>query len=152
MPSLALVLEMQHLTRVAKSEPNIHDALAGHGVGLLVDSLSDPTRSAKADLPVYRVAGGAGYFYSASFEPGGRGHRRYVAIDVSQPAIQKFEPALHDEIVYVLVLLKHGAEKPAAQRLFNFLQSPAAEAVYDKAGFSRFIREEQNQSPGSTDK
>jgi tetratricopeptide (TPR) repeat protein len=65
-------------------------------IGVIVDSAGNPTRSAKAGQPVYRMAGGAGYLYSASFEPGGRGHRRYVAVDVSQPAIAKFEPALHE--------------------------------------------------------
>jgi tetratricopeptide (TPR) repeat protein len=64
--------------------------------GVLVDSLGDLVRSAKAGLPVYRIAGGAGYLYSASFDVSGRGHRRYVAVDISQPAIGKFEPALHE--------------------------------------------------------
>jgi TolA-binding protein len=64
-------------------------------MGVIVDSLGDPARAAKAGFPVYRLAGGAGYLYSASFE-GGRGHRRYAAVDVSQPAIKKFEPALHE--------------------------------------------------------
>jgi tetratricopeptide (TPR) repeat protein len=66
------------------------------GLGLLVDSLGDLARSAKAKLPIYRIAGGAGYVYSASFDGSGRGHRAYMAVDISQPAIRKFEPALHE--------------------------------------------------------
>jgi len=61
---------------------------------LLVDFLGDPTRSAMARLPVYRLAGGAGYLYAASFDSNDRGHRHYVASDVSVPAITQFEPAL----------------------------------------------------------
>jgi tetratricopeptide (TPR) repeat protein len=64
--------------------------------GVLVDFLGDVARSAKAGLPVFRVAGGAGYLYAASFDAGSRGYRRYVAVDVSQPALKKFEPALHE--------------------------------------------------------
>lgn len=48
-----------------------------------------------------------------------------------------FDSKLHDEIVYVLVLLKHGSENPVAQKFYEFLQSPAADAVYAKSGFSR---------------
>lgn len=51
--------------------------------------------------------------------------------------VHSFEPALHDEIVYVLVLLKHGEGKPAARELFQFLQSAEADAAYSQLGFSR---------------
>jgi tetratricopeptide (TPR) repeat protein len=66
----------------------------GNGLGVLVDPLGDPVRSAKAKLPIYRIAGGAGYVYSASFD--GRGHRAYEAVDVSAPAIKKFVPAIQE--------------------------------------------------------
>lgn len=66
------------------------------GPGPIVDVLGDPVRSAKEGLPVYKIAGGAGYVYSASFDQGGRGHRRYVAADVAQPAIKVFDPALRE--------------------------------------------------------
>jgi molybdate transport system substrate-binding protein len=49
----------------------------------------------------------------------------------------EIDPKLHDEIVYVLVLLKHDGENAAAKKLFDFLQSPAADTVYTKFGFSR---------------
>jgi tetratricopeptide (TPR) repeat protein len=64
------------------------------GPGPMVDTLGDPVRSAKAGLPVYKIAGGAGYVYSASFDEKGRGHRHYVAADISRPAIEVFVPAL----------------------------------------------------------
>jgi molybdate transport system substrate-binding protein len=49
----------------------------------------------------------------------------------------EFDPSLHDEIVYVLVLLKHGNDNPAAHDLFMFLQSPTADETYKSFGFTR---------------
>jgi molybdate transport system substrate-binding protein len=49
----------------------------------------------------------------------------------------EFDPKLHDEIVYVLVLLKHSSDNPEGRKLFEFLQSPTANTVYAKFGFSR---------------
>jgi tetratricopeptide (TPR) repeat protein len=66
------------------------------GPGPLVDDLGDPVRSAKEGLPVYRISGGAGYVYSASFDESGRGHRHYAAADVAEPAIKVFVPALRE--------------------------------------------------------
>jgi TolA-binding protein len=85
-------IELNALTRsevekIANGEP-----LARRGI--LVDTLGDLERSAKRKLPVYRIVGGAGYLYAASFDASGRGHRHYVAIDLSLNAIPKFESAL----------------------------------------------------------
>jgi len=55
----------------------------------------------------------------------------------------RFDPSAHDEIVYVLVLLKGGAAKPDAKAFFEFLQSPAAAPAFEKAGFQRLNREPQ---------
>jgi tetratricopeptide (TPR) repeat protein len=51
-------------------------------------------RFAGEELPVYQIAGGAGYLYFATFDRDGHGQRHYVASDASIPAIKKFEPAL----------------------------------------------------------
>jgi hypothetical protein len=48
-------------------------------LGELVDALGDPNRAAKERLPVYRIVGGAGYIYAASFGTATRGNRHYVA-------------------------------------------------------------------------
>ena len=53
----------------------------------------------------------------------------------------EFDPQLHDEIVYVLVLLKHGSANPAAQKLYDYLQSPDATTAYQKFGFLRAASE-----------
>jgi tetratricopeptide (TPR) repeat protein len=60
-------------------------------IGMLVDPLGDPTRSAKLNLPVFRALGGGGFVFSASFDAGGRGHRQYMAVDGKELAIRQFE-------------------------------------------------------------
>ncbi len=82
------------------SKDDMETVAAGNNLtrGLLVDTLGDPTRSATAGLPVYRIAGGAGYLYSASFDGSGRGHQNYVAVDVSQPSLKLFLPKIREAI------------------------------------------------------
>jgi molybdate transport system substrate-binding protein len=52
-------------------------------------------------------------------------------------AVYKFDPKLHDEIVYVLVLLKHGSHIPSTRKLYDFLQSPMTEKAFRDFGFRR---------------
>jgi molybdate transport system substrate-binding protein len=58
-----------------------------------------------------------------------------IATGVS--TVYEFAPSLHDEIVYVLVLLTHGREQPAARAFFEFLQSAEADETYRQFGFTR---------------
>ncbi|MGI8981322.1 MAG: molybdate ABC transporter substrate-binding protein [Pirellulaceae bacterium] len=51
--------------------------------------------------------------------------------------VHEFDPALHDEIVYILVLLKHGKDNSAAKGFFEFLKSDEANETYKKFGFER---------------
>jgi molybdate transport system substrate-binding protein len=51
--------------------------------------------------------------------------------------VHEFDVALHDEIVYVLMLLKRGEANPAAKGFFEFLKSDEANATYQKFGFQR---------------
>jgi len=51
--------------------------------------------------------------------------------------VHEFDPVLHDEIVYVLVLLKHGEGNPAAKEFFTYLQSAGAAEAFEKFGFER---------------
>ncbi len=44
-------------------------------------------------------------------------------------------PSLHRQIRYPLLLLSHGSRRPAAPRLFDYLQSPEAASVFKKHGF-----------------
>jgi hypothetical protein len=51
--------------------------------GFLIDYLRDFTRSAKDGLPIYRIDGGPGFIWAASFDQKGRGTLRLAAVEVS---------------------------------------------------------------------
>jgi hypothetical protein len=51
--------------------------------GLLIDFLGNFVRSAKEGLPIYRIAGGSGFVWTASFDQKGRGALRTAAVDAS---------------------------------------------------------------------
>jgi hypothetical protein len=59
-------------------------ASGGSPPGILVSFLGDEERSAKAGVPVYRLAGGAGFLWVATFDQTGRGVLQYLAIDDSK--------------------------------------------------------------------
>ena len=59
-------------------------ASGGSPPGILVSFLGDEERSAKAGVPVYRLAGGAGFLWVATFDQNGRGVLQYLAIDDSK--------------------------------------------------------------------
>jgi hypothetical protein len=65
--------------------------------GLLIDYLGNFSRSAKEGLPVYRIGGGAGFVWAASFDQDGRGTLRFAAVDAS--ALPSRLPAQPDEPV-----------------------------------------------------
>ncbi|MGJ0506037.1 MAG: hypothetical protein ACR652_02660 [Methylocystis sp.] len=50
-------------------------------VGILVDLLGDFHQSARMNLPVYRVAGGKGFVWAATFDQQGTGTLRFFAMD-----------------------------------------------------------------------
>jgi len=51
--------------------------------GYLIDFIGNFARSAKEGLPIYRISGGAGFLWIASFDPLGRGILRFAAVDPS---------------------------------------------------------------------
>ena len=59
-------------------------ASGGNFRGLLVGFLGDLQQSVKAKVPIYRLAGGAGFLWAVSFNSSGRGVLRYLAADVSR--------------------------------------------------------------------
>jgi len=63
-------------------------ASGGSHPGILVGFLGDLERSAKAGVPIYRLAGSAGFLWAATFDQNGKGILRYLAIDDS-----KIEPS-----------------------------------------------------------
>jgi hypothetical protein len=97
--------------------------LAADGIGSrnrLVDHLGDVRRSAQLGLPVFRLAGGAGYLWSASMHADGRGHLRFLAADASafvpKPAAQKLD-------------VTSSIQKPAAQK--QLVRAPALPPIID---------------------
>src|SRR5262245_6359557 len=56
-------------------------------VGYLVDFIGNFARSAKEGLPIYRVTGGAGLLWVASFDQRSRGTLRITAIDPSPASV-----------------------------------------------------------------
>jgi clan AA aspartic protease (TIGR02281 family) len=59
-------------------------AADGRVAGLSVSFLGDLQRSAKAGVPVYRIAGRAGFLWVATFDQTGRGVLRFLAADASK--------------------------------------------------------------------
>jgi hypothetical protein len=76
--------------------------------GLLIDYLGAFSRSAKLGLPVYRIAGGPGFLWTASADQKGRGHLRFLSSNASAylPTVAQY-PA-PPEVAQVVV-------KPAPQ-------------------------------------
>ncbi len=71
-------------------------ASGGTVKGLLVSYLGDLQRSAKSGVPVYQLAGGAGFLWAATFNQDGRGVLRFLTIDASQiasPIVAQNPPA-----------------------------------------------------------
>jgi hypothetical protein len=68
-------------------DPN--DAMVASGrspKGLLVGFIDGLQHEAKAGVPVFRLAGGAGFLWGATFSDNGRGAQRFLTIDASKIA------------------------------------------------------------------
>jgi hypothetical protein len=67
-------------------ENNISQLAAGKTpkLGFMVDFIADFQRSAKLGLPIYRIGGGAGSIWVASFSQSDRGTLRFIAVDASR--------------------------------------------------------------------
>jgi TPR repeat protein len=59
-------------------------ASGGSSAGILVSYLGDLQKSAKAGVPVYKLGGGAGFLWVATFNRDGRGVLRFLAADASK--------------------------------------------------------------------
>jgi hypothetical protein len=78
--------------------------------GILVSFLGDLERSAKAQVPIFRVTGGQGFVWAATFNKESRGVLRFFAIDASRLAPPSSEVVAHssgDE-------RREGHERPAS--------------------------------------
>lgn len=71
-------IQLQPLSR---SDLNVLAHGGAPHAGILVDLLGDFHRSARMNLPVYKVAGGKGFVWAASFDQQGTGNLRFFAMD-----------------------------------------------------------------------
>jgi hypothetical protein len=98
--------------------------------GLLIDYLGNLRRSAQQGLPIYSLAGGAGYIWSASVDRNNRGHIRVLTVDPSalspaataSPATTAEPTAAEPPSVEVAKIETAAAEKPNAD-----VEPPAVE-------------------------
>jgi molybdate transport system substrate-binding protein len=60
-----------------------------------------------------------------------------AAVSTAVEVVHAFDPALHDEIVYVLVLVKRDPPHPSARQFFDHLQGSAADKFFSDASFQR---------------
>ncbi len=121
-------LHLEELDGNSRSAPE-PDALSRQS--LLVDHLGDVRQSLQLGLPVYRLKGGSGYLWSAASDRGGRGHLRFLTIDVAALAAPKVADVLtqkkvadvltRKKEVTALTPTKDGAVLAAANDLRPFL-------------------------------
>jgi S1-C subfamily serine protease/uncharacterized protein len=93
-------------------------------VGFLVDFLGNYEVSVKNDLPVYRMIGGPGFVWSASYDSNGRGTLKFLAIDPS---------AIYTPVVRPPVASPPTTATPNLPSLPE--EKPPAEGVYWGTGF-----------------
>jgi hypothetical protein len=60
--------------------------------GIAIDFLGNFTESARQGLPIYRLAGGAGFVWAASYNQSGRGTLRFSAVDASMYSPHSLPP------------------------------------------------------------
>ena len=99
--------------------------------GLLVDYLGDLQRSAKLNLPIYTLTGGAGFVWSSSADRSGRGHVRLIAADPSAlgpaPAAAPPRPAETVEIAKTPVIETASAAPESEQVSVTETTEPVVE-------------------------
>jgi hypothetical protein len=83
------------------------------GKGLLIDFIGNLRRSAQVGLPVYRLAGGPGFVWSASYGKKGGGAVRSAAVDASAFSPRPAGPAAADSAAPATSPAQAPAASPA---------------------------------------
>jgi molybdate transport system substrate-binding protein len=71
-----------------------------------------------------------------------------AAVSKNSQIALALDPKLAEPIQYPLALLKHGADRPAAVALYDFLSSPAAVSIFRRHGF--LVSEVSDTTPRPT--
>jgi hypothetical protein len=90
--------------------------------GFLIDYLRDFTRSAKQGLPIYRIDGGPGFIWAASFDQKERGTLRLAAVELSG-----FSPSSDPAPVVVETTAQTPSSDPAPVVVETPAQTPASD-------------------------
>ena len=80
--------------------------------GFLIDHLRNFARSAKEGLPIYRIDGGPGFIWAASFDNKGRGTLRLAAVEISG-----FSPPPAPVVVSTAAPIHHQQQLPSVEKL-----------------------------------
>jgi putative oligomerization/nucleic acid binding protein len=85
-----MIVTWGSVTLVTLDPDNVKRLAAGQDVraGFMIDHIGNYQRSAQQGLPIYRLTGGAGYVWAASWDQHGIGTLRFLAIDASAIASQ----------------------------------------------------------------
>jgi hypothetical protein len=126
-------------------------ASGGSPPGILVSFLGDEERSAKAGVPVYRLAGGAGFLWQATFDQTGRGVLQYLAIDDSkiEPSRQvasnsENQAESNSSAVNPPVVTQPGLQQQSRSQTED-AQAPAKEDIYRHEEEKRQVEETDRQ-------
>jgi ribosomal protein L9 len=92
--------------------------------GFLIDYLRDFTRSAKQGLPIYRIDGGPGFIWAASFDQKERGTLRLAAVELSG-----FSPSSDPTPVVVETMAQTPSSDPAPVVVETTAQTPASDSA-----------------------
>jgi ribosomal protein L9 len=90
--------------------------------GFLIDYLRDFTRSAKQGLPIYRIDGGPGFIWAASFDQKERGTLRLAAVELSG-----FSPSSDPAPVVVETTAQTPPSDPAPVVVETTAQTPPSD-------------------------
>jgi hypothetical protein len=121
------------------------------GKGYYIDFIGNFDRSAKEGFPLYRISGGAGFIWAASFDQKGRGTLRLVAVDTSafySELIAKSLPSETRESIRAgsVEVDPAAAERPSAGA--NIVHQRAEKAGEQAPAYSEVAREEFETAKG----
>ena len=114
----------------------------GPGKGLLIDYLRNFARSAKEGLPIYRIDGGPGFIWAASFDQKGRGTLRLAAVELSgfsppsNPApvvVQTTAPTHQEELPFTLNQTIENLQADLAISINKIVELEKAKADAERA-------------------
>jgi hypothetical protein len=109
--------------------------------GYLIDFIGNFARSAKEGLPIYRISGGAGFVWLASFDPIGRGILRVAAVDPSASHATPLPNEARDVTVQVTPE-PQPAEAETTSTDPNAASEQAETAAYDAKADAQVARNE----------